>query len=125
MTEPVLADARDMLTALLGEVGFMRSCIASGEKLTPQDLERQDAVMARVTHSLATAQRLDTMDAWGEAETALPVPGRIACQKRPENGPYEAWAQSDERKGLGYAYGASPTEALRSLAAYLSEAPGE
>ena len=47
LARPEPIDARELIVGLLGEVGFMRSCIASGEKLNPDDLARQDAVMAR------------------------------------------------------------------------------
>lgn len=62
-------------------------------------------------------------EAWAEAEAALPEGGRLACQRRPENGPYEAWAQSADRRSLGFAYADTPTLALRALAARLAENP--
>jgi hypothetical protein len=54
-------------------------------------------------------------DAWRQAEAVLPEGARLACQRRPEDGPYEAWAQSGDRIGLGFAYGDTPADALRAL----------
>lgn len=45
---------RAVATDLLGEVGFMRSRIASGEKLSPTDLDRQNGTMSRAVSLLAS-----------------------------------------------------------------------
>lgn len=53
----------DVVTSLLSEVGFMRSCIASGEKLSQTDLDRQNAVMARAVEYAAMQKRVvEAMD---------------------------------------------------------------
>jgi hypothetical protein len=50
-------DTREALTQLLSEVSFMRSCIASGERLNADDLTRQDDVMRRARAALVAARR--------------------------------------------------------------------
>jgi hypothetical protein len=63
---------REATTALLGEVGFMRSCIASGEKLNPSDLVRQNAAMANATKLLSRAA-LTASDPVGRPKVSDPA----------------------------------------------------
>jgi hypothetical protein len=134
---------------VLRAVSKARAVLAA--QLEPASLVSYDAKQRQVTaRGLADLPPLESepaasldreaLDAaWNEAEAALPDGGRLHLQRRAEAeavlmddgqtwiarqgrapGAYEAWA-TDRTKALGFAYDATPTAALRKLAAHLRE----